>query len=1397
MPNSRELTIKISADASNLTKPIRETIKSLKESSQLLEKTDGFSSLLDQLEKVEKQVETIEGSLKSLNSTSASSTAVEKLADSLKNVGDEVADLQKGLSSVEAILGGLSNISGVKGITEMIETLKTANNEAGKIVGTIDTAYSQLNSMATAMLKPSEILEKTLKTLNQELGGLTKKFRSIPSSANIFGKSTFDSDELEKGIKSLEAYKKAANSTRGITDDDNNNLLDLFKNDEIKTALGDYIDDLVSSITDIEETGDKVGAALDNVKKALREGAFSASDLKILDTDTKSKISEWLNDIAKLANIKELLNTLEGGATSVKDNIFTYLNEQLGLDSEDLLEAFNLYDKYSGSYLQHVKQDIAKKKKEIEKISKNDVTGYATSALFGFKNGGIKLKVDFSESTEQLAKRAKSIIDSINSSIKDTPVKIQIAEDPGSSVLVQYLMSESEAASDTYKKLVNKAVNQHKKKPETPNFSTKDLVSKVDSEEQQKAVNYNKELNSVLNDTLGEVEAIVNYLGDLKLSDKLNDFSEHLGKVSSLLGEIKDKIPEIGSAAADGIHEAEDSISGLHLKLAILYESFSDELKSDDKGAISLSGETEKIVKEWGETKAQLDAISGKETSLGALLYLDPQQDKATIDFLQKYVDLGKQVLENNKASVSNNSAQPIIQISDETVRNFQEINEAIKGISSDLPSTAQLLPNLFDAEKLANYSVTLDLVILKLERMMELTELQNSSPNKGNERSKYKSLSKDIEDAIRARNSAFLKREKIKEAYNTENTKLYGKNWRRVGGHLNATDDPEYKVYDAEYKKQNKRVSRYSQKRSDLVSKSAWLANDKMVEEQEKKEIKLEEKFQTNVESVRAKGASDIIENERKKNEALAAEQKKALETQQKEEEKARKKQAQEAAKKTAQEQKNQKKQRTQAFTTDFNKNISALEKEYKLKADLEKIEASIDGKNGGVKQSDDVYSDSVAWIKKKNELEKNAEKVDELVSLLQSTSDIELFNTYQARLQTVVEQGNNLLSAAAQERKLLVEELFQSDLSSKLAAGDSYLNDFNSQITSIERYQAALEGVRKSKKEYEEVESGEGYVVANITEQSGAIAKVRYEWEQTTGSVKAYTLSVEKSKPYSWGDALKDTGASITKVIGAGFTLSRVFGQVDNLFRSGRDAVLEYNKALTNISYTMDLTKDQLGDLGQATVNMARDLRVSINDALAISQIYANMQSTPEEIVNTGMPTAILANLAGENASTAANQIQSVMQQFNMTDADSMHIADVYDYISANIKMDYAKGIEVIAAGVEAAGQTAQEAGMSFEQLAAVVAKMTERTREDGGSIGNALKTIMVRLSKASTMSDEVDNDTLSKASAALSEIGIKVYEATGEYRQFDVIMGELADKWDSLTDAQRANISYQVAA
>lgn len=257
----------------------------------------------------------------------------------------------------------------------------------------------------------------------------------------------------------------------------------------------------------------------------------------------------------------------------------------------------------------------------------------------------------------------------------------------------------------------------------------------------------------------------------------------------------------------------------------------------------------------------------------------------------------------------------------------------------------------------------------------------------------------------------------------------------------------------------------------------------------------------------------------------------------------------------------------------------------------------------------------------------------------------------------------------------------------------------------------------------------------------------------------------------------------------------------------KQGFSTFLDYNKDLTNISYTMDLPQNQLQSLGTSAIDMAKDLSMSLDNTMDIYKIYANMNTTASEIQQTAKPTAILSNLSGVDASTAADQVQGILQQFHMLDdgattaADaSMHIVDVLDKVSGSVGIDYAKGIKIISDAVQASGQVAYDAGMSYEQLAAITAKVSERTREDGSSIGNALKTIITRTTKVGKMpqyADEVDNAALSNASASLHSVGVDVYNPDGSDRGIITVMSELKDKWDDLTDAQQAKISYDVAA
>lgn len=338
-------------------------------------------------------------------------------------------------------------------------------------------------------------------------------------------------------------------------------------------------------------------------------------------------------------------------------------------------------------------------------------------------------------------------------------------------------------------------------------------------------------------------------------------------------------------------------------------------------------------------------------------------------------------------------------------------------------------------------------------------------------------------------------------------------------------------------------------------------------------------------------------------------------------------------------------------------------------------------------------------------------------------------------------------------------------------------------------------------------------GQVTKTFTDISGNTVTLTGNIDKFNDSLRVTQSLVSKS-----GSGMSSFGNSIKGMVSGNFkgaiadiasyvSYFQVTMKAIQQAKQGFNDFLNFQKDLTNVSYTMNLSPDQLQNLGTSAIDMAKDLSMSLDNTMDIYKIYANMNTTASEIQQTARPTAILSNLSGVDASTAADQVQGILQQFHMledgstTAADaSMHIVDVLDKVSGSVGIDYAKGIKIISDAVQASGQVAYDAGMSYEQLAAITAKVSERTREDGSSIGNALKTIITRTTKVGKMpqyADEVDNAALSNASASLHAIGVDVYNPDGSDRGIITVMSELKDKWDDLTDAQQAKIAFDVAA
>ncbi len=244
----------------------------------------------------------------------------------------------------------------------------------------------------------------------------------------------------------------------------------------------------------------------------------------------------------------------------------------------------------------------------------------------------------------------------------------------------------------------------------------------------------------------------------------------------------------------------------------------------------------------------------------------------------------------------------------------------------------------------------------------------------------------------------------------------------------------------------------------------------------------------------------------------------------------------------------------------------------------------------------------------------------------------------------------------------------------------------------------------------------------------------------------------------------------------------------------------VHELDSALTNTSYTMDVSNKQLKQIGESSLQAAKDLKTSVSKVLDAVKTYANATETAESIIEKSKPTIMMSNVTGMDISQTVDILQGVMEQFELAEDQLMHISDVMQTVSMSMPYDFANGVKELSNGIQASGSVAKDAGYDLENYTALLGTLIAKTRQSGGELGRSLRTMAVRITKASTSAlanGEVTEDDLSNAEKALRRVGIEVRSDINTFKSFDEIMGELYKKIDSLSDVDLSNIAYEVAS
>ena len=304
----------------------------------------------------------------------------------------------------------------------------------------------------------------------------------------------------------------------------------------------------------------------------------------------------------------------------------------------------------------------------------------------------------------------------------------------------------------------------------------------------------------------------------------------------------------------------------------------------------------------------------------------------------------------------------------------------------------------------------------------------------------------------------------------------------------------------------------------------------------------------------------------------------------------------------------------------------------------------------------------------------------------------------------------------------------------------------------------------------------------------------------ESSVKNIKG-TVSGTTTQVTSFAQSFSRIAGSMGIFITLQQTMRRLFEQ----FKEGVEYVKYLDKAFTDISITMDMTKSQFDGMTDQVQQMAIQLGTSSKAVMDVVKTYANAQSNIDEVMQKTQPSVILSNLSGMDTSTVTKAVNATLNAFDMLKGgesdvieQTTRVSDVIVSVSRNMQYDFNDGIVQLIDGVKTAGNVAESAGVSFESYVARMGTLIETTGKSGSELANAYKMIIARTFQMKSLGEElgVASNEMGNAGKALDKLHISIKNSDGSLKSMDEILQLVADQWGGLTQADQQFVAEMMA-
>lgn len=273
--------------------------------------------------------------------------------------------------------------------------------------------------------------------------------------------------------------------------------------------------------------------------------------------------------------------------------------------------------------------------------------------------------------------------------------------------------------------------------------------------------------------------------------------------------------------------------------------------------------------------------------------------------------------------------------------------------------------------------------------------------------------------------------------------------------------------------------------------------------------------------------------------------------------------------------------------------------------------------------------------------------------------------------------------------------------------------------------------------------------------------------------------------------------TTSGVVKEIKEGFNSAVTnvvsFTAAMSTFRKMVDTAKSLDTSLFNLQVATGQTREETKGLMNTYNQMAKELGSTTNEIAEAADAWLRQGRSIDETNELIKDSAILSKIGMIDSADATEYLTSALNGYKLSADSALAVISKLNAVDMNAAAD-AGGI---AESMSKTASSAQQAGVSIDQLIGMIATLTDVSQASPENVGTAMKSIISRYTqvKANKFVDYESGDDLSNVEKVLAKVGVKIRDGVTDFRDLGDVLDELAGKWNTLNDVEQNAISYNL--